>query len=142
MDRYFRYGKQFRALGRWDTNYLQSVELRRVSGNSMKKIMCLTTLLVLFGALVLFTPVIAGERIQAAKGQVVKSSVSQQQLPSFRTAIIQAIKFQFGRWFGISTVTPVIDKGPNVPQKSDHDTTQRRWWIVITKDHGGDEVDI
>lgn len=96
--------------------------------------MTLTTIAVLFGMLVLSMPVLAGERIHVAKVQVVKSSISQQQLPSFRTVIIQTIKFQFGRWFGISTVLPVIDGQPNVPQKSDHDTSR---WQDKAKDNGG-----
>lgn len=111
----------------------------------MRRLLILTIVSVFGWTYALSAPLIAAGSAQSAKAQpsvVVKSEVSKPsaahgQLSSVTSSIVQAIKFQFGRWFGLSTVLPVVDKEPNVRQKCDHDTNRLQ---DKTKDKGGDGV--
>lgn len=112
----------------------------------MKRLIILMTFLVLVGALVLSRPLVAGKLpVKATVDNVVKnnaarSTVKQSQISSLRAAIVQSIRFQLSRWLG----TPIVIVPTHIPPVVDDQSPDRSGGhghdIVITKDHGGEEV--
>jgi hypothetical protein len=113
----------------------------------MRRLAYPVTLVVLFGVFVLSAPVMAGGSAQSAKAQasvvvkaeVAKPAVAQHQVSSFRSVIVQTLRFQVARWLGIVVGG---SNRPDQPQMSDHDYRHRFDRYIILKDHGGDSVDI
>ena len=112
----------------------------------MRRLMSLATLLVLCGAIALSAPVYAAGRVQPAKAQVnsvVMTLSVQTSTISFGSLFLQTIRFQVGRWIGLPTWSVTGPGNHILPQKNSHDwKVVKKPWQEITRDAGGDSVDI
>ena len=107
----------------------------------------LIALLLFCGVIALSVPSQAAQRGKAANQTVQRVTTQQhQQQPQHSTNAVRmlwnAVKFQFGSWFGISTPTePTIPRDDSGgPVKDSTDPRPRPWMGAILYDNGGEGI--
>ena len=120
----------------------------------LKRLMSLTTLLVLVGVFVLSAPVLAGNSAQpgkvttqtaTGKPAVVQTSPSKAaasiQPSSTRSNLVGAFRYYLHNWFGWPYIQ-ILDPKPSLPDEPLKSSTDpRRPDIAPMRDHGGVDID-